>query len=285
MTQSKAVASFLGLAIGDALGAPVEFKEPGEFEPVTGYRHSYVWNIPPGYWTDDTSMAICLAESILDRNTVDATDLLTRFSRWYQHGENSATGRCFDIGNTTRLNIRAFMSKGQTQAPNRSDQSGNGGIMRLAPVALRWWHNTRWAEQMAQAQSETTHGSDECTSCATELAFLLTRAIQGHQVHLELSEHMHHVHEKEIHNSGRAQDTLKAAKWCVGTTRSFEQAVLKAVNLGGDADTIGAVTGQLAGACYGVEAIPEPWLTGLYDAERLKDLAQRLFWASGEEGR
>lgn len=280
MTKSKALASFLGLAIGDALGAPVEFKQPGEFEPVSDYRHSHVWNIPPGYWTDDTSMAICLAESILHRNTVDPRDLLERFGRWYKLGENSSTGRCFDIGNTTAESIKAFLKAGITQAPNLHYQSGNGGIMRLAPVAIRWWHNTRWAEFMAEAQSVTTHGSTECTDCAHELAVILTRAIQGHQVKWELTERLQGLQVTGISNSGRARDTLLAAKWCVATTDGFESAVLKAVNLGGDADTIGAVTGQIAGACYGLEQIPYRWLQELVQKDRLQDLAEQLFEAS-----
>lgn len=281
-TQSRAQACFLGLAVGDALGAPVEFQTPGQFTPVTQYRYSPVWNIPAGYWTDDTSMALCLAESILARDTVDAQDVLTRFARWYQLGENSSTGECFDIGNTTRKNIQQFLSWGITKAPDVVTESGNGGIMRLAPVAVRWWHNTSWAEQMAELQSVTTHGSSECVTCARELVFMLTRAIQGHDVKRELSEQLHHVHARDISNSGRASDTLLAAKWCVATTDCFESAVLKAVNLGGDADTIGAVTGQIAGACYGMEQIPEHWCTGLHDVNRLTDIAQALYWRSGE---
>lgn len=280
-TKSRAVASFLGLAIGDALGAPVEFKEPGEFEPVSDYRYSHVWRIPAGYWTDDTSMAICLAESIVARDTVDAQDLLERFARWYQLGENSSTGRCFDIGTTTRSNIERFLDLGALQAPDMSHQSGNGGIMRLAPVAVRWWHNTRWAEHMAELQSVTTHGSRECVDCATELALILTRAIQGHAVKSELQERLGSLNNKHISNQGRARDTLLAAKWCVATTHSFEEAVLKAVNLGGDSDTIGAVAGQIAGACYGIESIPERWLMGLFDKDRLVNLAEQLYLSSG----
>jgi ADP-ribosyl-[dinitrogen reductase] hydrolase len=280
-TQSRAVASFLGLAIGDALGAPVEFKEPGEFEPVTDYRHSYVWNIPPGYWTDDTSMALCLADSIMERDTVDPKDLLARFGRWYTQGENSATDRCFDIGNTTRTNIELFLKEGVTRAPDLHYQSGNGGIMRLAPVAIRWWHNVSCAAQMAVLQSQTTHGSAECATCASELATLLTKAIQGQPVKVELSRMLAHVPDSHISNSGRARDTLMAAKWCVANTSTFEQAVLRAVNLGGDADTIGAVTGQLAGACYGTEQIPERWMQGLFKVDHITDIARRLYWASG----
>lgn len=279
-TQSRALATFLGLAVGDALGAPVEFKQPGEFTPVTEYRYSPVWHTEPGYWTDDTSMAICLAESILSRNTVDPQDLLERFSRWYLQGENSSTGVCFDIGTTTRSNIEAFLSSGVTQAPDIAYQSGNGGIMRLAPVVIRWWHTSAFAERMAQVQSETTHGSAECIDCASELAVILTKAIQGEPVALQLRERLCMVPLSQISNSGRARSTLLAAKWCVATTDSFESAVLKAVNLGGDSDTIGAVTGQIAGACYGMEAIPAAWLQGLHDLDRLQDLAQQLFWAS-----
>lgn len=279
-TQSRAQACLLGLAIGDALGAPVEFQEPDEFEPITDYRHSYVWNIPPGYWTDDTSMAICLAESIIARNTVDPKDLLERFSRWYQLGENSSMGVCFDIGNTTRTNIEAFLKNGTTQAPDIHHQSGNGGIMRLAPVAIRWWHNTTCAAHMAVLQSQTTHGSAECVSCAQDLAQILTRAMQGEPVLAELKALMACVPASHISNSGRARDTLLAAKWCVGTTDSFESAVRKAVNLGGDADTIGAVTGQIAGACYGMESIPEHWLSGLLHKDRLTHLAHQLYWGS-----
>jgi ADP-ribosyl-[dinitrogen reductase] hydrolase len=281
-TKSRAVASFLGLAIGDALGAPVEFKEPGEFEPVTGYRHSHVWNIPPGYWTDDTSMAICLAECIIERNTVDPKDLLERFGRWYTQGENSATGRCFDIGNTTRTNIEAYLKKGQTVSPNLHYQSGNGGIMRLSPVAIRWWHNISWAAQMAEVQSVTTHGSLECVTCARELTEWLVKAINGDQVHAELNASLANLPAASISNSGRAKDTLLAAQWCVATTDSFESAVLKAVNLGGDADTIGAVTGQLAGAVYGVGSIPPSWMRGLHDVTRLTDLAEQLYWNSAQ---
>lgn len=133
---------------------------------------------------------------------------------------------------------------------------------------------------MAITQSETTHGSLECLDCASELAVILARAIQGEPVASQLRERMSMIPASHITNSGRARDTLLAAKWCVATTESFESAVLKAVNLGGDADTIGAVTGQIAGACYGVEVIPPSWRDGLHQSARLTDLAEQLYWAS-----
>lgn len=276
--QNRALGAFVGLAVGDALGAPVEFKEPGEFTPVTDYAYSYVWHIPPGYWTDDTSMAICLAESIIHLGKLDPTDLLMRFARWYKHGENSATGVCFDIGSTTRSNIERFIQDGvATPAPNLYYQSGNGGIMRLAPVAVRWWRDVYKTQQASITQSITTHGSDECQNCARDLGQLLARGIQGQPVLQELRDTHSLLSSQQISNSGRASDTLMAAKWSVATTNSFEEAVCKAVNLGGDADTIGAVTGQIAGSIYGLDAIPQRWRDQLYDYTRILDLAEMLF--------
>lgn len=276
--QDRALGAFVGLAVGDALGAPVEFKEPGEFKPVTDYAYSYVWQIQPGYWTDDTSMALCLAESIIHKNTVDPDDILQRFVRWYVHGENSSTDRCFDIGSTTRSNIKRYMDQGvYTPAPNIAWQSGNGGIMRLSPVAVRYWQDAEQTSRLSVLQSQTTHGSDECVKCAAELGKLLARAIQGQPVWQELNQKLENYPVTKISNSGQASTTLLAAQWCVATTQNFEDAVCKAVNLGGDADTIGAVTGQIAGGIYGLSGIPERWKQGLYDYARLLDLAQMLF--------
>lgn len=276
--QDRALGAFVGLAVGDALGAPVEFKEPGEFKPVTDYAYSYVWQIQPGYWTDDTSMALCLAESIIHKNTVDPDDILQRFVRWYVHGENSSTDRCFDIGSTARSNIKRYMDQGvYTPAPNIAWQSGNGGIMRLSPVAVRYWQDAEQTSRLSVLQSQTTHGSDECVKCAAELGKLLARAIQGQPVWQELNQKLENYPVTKISNSGQASTTLLAAQWCVATTQNFEDAVCKAVNLGGDADTIGAVTGQIAGGIYGLSGIPERWKQGLYDYARLLDLAQMLF--------
>lgn len=276
--QDRALGAFVGLAVGDALGAPVEFKEPGEFKPVTDYAYSYVWQIQPGYWTDDTSMALCLAESIIHKNTVDPDDILQRFVRWYVHGENSSTDRCFDIGSITRSNIKRYMDQGvYTPAPNIAWQSGNGGIMRLSPVAVRYWQDAEQTARLSVLQSQTTHGSDECVKCAAELGKLLARAIQGQPVWQELNQKLENYTVTQISNSGQASTTLLAAQWCVATTQNFEDAVCKAVNLGGDADTIGAVTGQIAGGIYGLSSIPERWKQGLYDYARLLDIAQMLF--------
>lgn len=281
--NSRAVASFLGLAIGDALGAPVEFEQPGRFAPVVGYRSGGPWNLPAGYWTDDTSMAICVAESIIANNRINPQDLMERFCRWFQYGENSSTGVCFDIGNTTVQALRRFLHRGSYQpAHNLAYLSGNGSIMRLSPVAVCWWREPNQLIDAAVAQSMVTHGSDECVSCCASLATILGAGIRGEPLHQQLAEWASSIDADQVSNSGRAIDTLEAAKWAVGTNSDFSSAVLAAVNLGGDSDTIGAVAGQIAGAIWGMESIPAEWVSGLYQSEKLLSLAQQL-WIKGNE--
>jgi ADP-ribosyl-[dinitrogen reductase] hydrolase len=267
----------MGLAIGDALGSPAEFKEPGEFEPITDMRYSGVWRIPAGYWTDDTSMAICLAESIIEHGEIRHVDILERFCRWYQLGENSSTGRCFDIGNTTRKALTAWINRGDSKgAPTDAWESGNGSIMRLAPVAVKWFRDLDMLQSAARAQSMVTHASESCLNGCEELATLLGRAIRGEDVMTELRSFAN-LQINGVPNTGYVVDTMIAAKWAVGATDNFDDAVLSAVNLGGDSDTIGAVAGQIAGAIYGVSSIRPSWITTLYDTNRLQNLAEMLY--------
>lgn len=280
----RALGSFIGLAVGDALGAPAEFKNFGEYDPITEYTTGGVWNLPKGYWTDDTSMAICLAKSILETGTVDHINLLEYFTRWWLNGENSSTGKCFDIGNTTRQSIHNFnklnMNNGTgskifAPADDNEYLSGNGSIMRLAPVPIKWYDDMVTMKYLCIQQSITTHGSKECQDSCVELGTLISDAINGKDIHTDLIKFAYTL--SSIPNSGRALDTMIAAKWAVGTTSSFKDAVLKAVNIGGDTDTIGAVTGQIAGAMYGYNNIPKEWCDGLYKEDELKELATLLF--------
>ena len=278
--KDRAIGCFIGLAIGDALGCSVEFKEVGEFDPVTEMRYSGVWRIPAGYWTDDTSMALCLADSIIANDSINPTDLLERFARWYQHGENSSTGRCFDIGGTTRKAITEFLkTKTYQPAENRFDLNGNGSIMRLAPVAVRWFREPTVMKQAARLQSMTTHGADACLDSCEELAMVFGSAIsgKGDKVMEKLREFAKDLNPPYVPNSGYVLDTMAAAYWAVGSTDNFNDAVLKAVNLGGDADTIGAVTGMIAGSLYGYSSIKQSWLNDLYKRDYLLDIAEKLY--------
>jgi ADP-ribosyl-[dinitrogen reductase] hydrolase len=274
--RDRALGCFIGLAVGDALGSPAEFKELGEFEPITTMRYSGVWRIPAGYWTDDTSMALCLADSIIEHDAINHLDILERFCRWYQRGENSSTGRCFDIGNTTKRALEAWIHKGiMNGAPTSIWESGNGSIMRLAPVAVRWFRDPTALASAARAQSAVTHGSEPCILGCEELADLLGRAIRGEDVMPKLRAFAAEQLDG-VPNTGYVVDTMISAKWAVGSTASFDDAVLAAANLGGDADTIAAVTGQIAGAIYGLSGIRTEWLETLHDYQRLLELAMRL---------
>jgi ADP-ribosyl-[dinitrogen reductase] hydrolase len=280
--KDRAIGCFMGLAIGDALGCPVEFKDPGEFEPVTNYRYSYVWNIPAGYWTDDTSMALCLADSILATGTIDHEDLMKRFCRWFEKGENSATGRCFDIGTTTRHALMKYVrTKTYEHAEDMYWASGNGSIMRLAPVALRWYNDRQTVVGMSREQGIVTHGSKECIAACEELGTLLGKSIRGEDIMTELQ--LFAADQKIVPNSGRASDTMISAKWAVGSTTNFRDAVLTAVNLGGDSDTIGAVAGQIAGSIYGYDSVPQEWKDGLYDEAKLYAISMALFYQGGTD--
>ena len=277
-TNDRALGCFIGLAVGDALGAPVEFKEVGEFVPVTDYRFGGAFRLPEGYWTDDTSLALCLADSILEKNKIDEFDLLDRFVRWYKLGENSSTGRCFDIGNTTRRALEHFLATAKYRpADDDFDAAGNGSIMRLAPVAIRWFSDNAAIEENALRQGLTTHGAYTCTAACKELGNLLGSAIRGEYIMPKLKLFADNV--VNVPNSGYVVDTMIAAKWAVGSTTNFEDAILAAVNLGGDADTIGAVAGQLAGAIYGLSGIKQDWVNRLHRHEHLINIANKLYEA------
>jgi ADP-ribosyl-[dinitrogen reductase] hydrolase len=292
----RAVGAFLGLAIGDAVGTTVEFLPRDAFTPMTDMVGGGPFRLEAGKWTDDTSMALCLAESLLHDPNLDPYDLMQRFRRWVEFGENSSTGQCFDIGKTTLSAIGRFRRDGNPVAGSTLPRdAGNGSIMRLAPVALRWWHEPLIAERVARRQSEVTHGAAEAVDGCVLLSRILCAAIggQGRQVLVEpidiaLAPAIRAVADgswrpknaHEIASTGYVVHTLEAALWAVGGSNGFEDAILRAVNLGHDADTTGAVAGQIAGAIYGSTGIPARWRHRLYDAQRIADISQRLYEAS-----
>lgn len=273
--RDRAIGAFIGLAVGDAVGTTVEFKEPGEFEPLTDMVGGGVFRLQPGEWTDDTSMALCLADTILATGTVDPFDLMIRFARWYHTGENGSNGKCFDIGTTCVGAIRDFeKAKAYKPAPNLSHLSGNGSIMRLAPVAVRWAYDRQEAIRMAVLQGETTHGSDACREACDKLTGALLDMIHGGDD--GLADHRM-LTLASIPNTGYVVHTMTAATWAFQTTSDFRECILRAANLGGDADTIAAVAGQLAGAKYGLSGIPQDWVDKLAHRDHLLDLANKMF--------
>jgi ADP-ribosyl-[dinitrogen reductase] hydrolase len=295
--RDRALGAFIGLAVGDALGTTLEFEARDRKPPIYDMVGGGPFDLKPGQWTDDTSMALCLADSLIACDGLDERDLMERFCRWYQGGENSCTGGCFDIGITTRSALEHFRQTDDPIAgPTDARTAGNGSIMRLAPAALRYWNAPELLREASRRQSYTTHGANEAVDGCEALSAVLAALIEGTPLtdvlnarYGPFSDGVQRVMDgswrrkarSEIHSSGYVLHTLEAALWAVSETASFSDAVLLAVNLGDDADTVGAVTGQIAGAAYGVSAIPEEWFNRLAWNERLVAIAEQLFGQSG----
>lgn len=292
--------SLLGLAAGDALGASVEFMGRGTFDPVTDMRGGGPHGLEPGQWTDDTSMALCLAESLIERGGFDPVDQLERYVRWRREGHLSSTGDCFDIGNTTSEALSRFERTGDPRSgPTDPNAAGNGSIMRLAPVPLFFAADPAKAAEMSGESSRTTHGAAEAVDGCRYLGALICATVNGaskdeilspNEPPTGLSPKISEVasgsfkskDESEIRGSGYVVESLEAALWAFHNSDSFEEGVLLAVNLGGDADTTGAVYGQIAGAFYGESAIPERWREKLTFRDKIEGFADGLFRLSIE---
>jgi ADP-ribosylglycohydrolase len=172
--------AMLGLAVGDALGTTLEFSPPGSFAPIDDIVGGGPFRLPAGAWTDDTSMALCLAESLVECGGFDAADQMRRYVRWYREGHMSSTGRSFDIGNTTRAALERFEATGDPWCgSNDPFTAGNGSIMRLAPVVLAFAAAPTEAIAMAARSSRTTHGARDAVDGCRYLPALLLGALGG----------------------------------------------------------------------------------------------------------
>jgi ADP-ribosyl-[dinitrogen reductase] hydrolase len=292
--HDRALGCLLGLAVGDAVGAAVEFRARDSFSPLTDMIGGGPFHLAPGEWTDDTTMALCLAESLLVMHTVDQRDLMTRFQGWLERGENTVSGRCFDIGVTTRAAIESFAADGFPAAGSTDARSaGNGSLVRLAPLAI---YSVGLPDEtisaLVQRQSRTTHGALECIHACRLFLSQLLDALSGADKKgalrprvMSLSPKLLFINAGEyktkdrslIKSSGYVVHTLEAALWAIWHTDSFRDAVLTAANLGDDADSVAAVAGQMAGALYGASAIPTAWRMRLAWHDRIEILADALF--------
>ncbi len=296
--RSRFRGCLLGLAVGDALGTTLEFRAPGSFAPLTDMIGGGPFGLQPGQWTDDTSMALCLAHSLLHCRGFDAVDQMNRYCNWYRHGYMSSTGECFDIGGTVSQALEAYLRSGDPFSGSQAESSaGNGSLMRLAPVAMYYAHSPlATVATMAADSSRTTHAAAEAVDACMLFAAQLRMALAGHDKQaillghgatpdapaiaaLALRDHVA-VDATAIRGSGYVVDALSAALWCFATTDDYASAVLKAANLGDDADTTAAICGQLAGAYYGLEGIPAGWRQTLHDAAMLLAVADDLLQAA-----
>lgn len=283
----------LGLAAGDAVGTTLEFRMRGSFEPITDMVGGGTFRLKPGEWTDDTSMALCLAASLTERKGFDAKDQMDRYVRWLKEGYMSSNGRCFDIGNTVAGALTWYRQAGEPYAGSEHRRrAGNGSLMRLAPVVLYFSRAPREeALKFAELSSRTTHGARECLDACRLFAEMLLRALEGAPKEAILFDHepglapniaaiargdYRDKTEARIRGTGYVVASLEAALWCFLNTDSFEAAILRAANLGDDADTTAAICGQIAGAYYGESAIPRHWLERLVMADEIRAMADRL---------
>lgn len=303
----------IGLVVGDALGVPVEFKTRKEIEknPITSMREYGTHNQPMGVWSDDTSLTLALLDSIIQCKTVNYIDIMDKFSSWLLYGEYTALGEVFDVGNATS---KAIMNYGHGVEPIECGgvsecENGNGSLMRILPLAFYLCNHEEldFYDQMFLIHnvSSLTHrhvislmGCGIYTMVAknliSERRFLKESIRDGIQkafdfydrlpeynaIHcydrLRSLDQFQKLPDNQIYSSGYVVHTLEAAIWCLLNTMSYKQCVLKAVNLGDDTDTVGAVTGGLAGIYYGAESIPKEWTDVIVKREYIKGLCDEL---------
>lgn len=303
--RSRARGCLVGLAVGDALGAAVEFQPSGTFAPVTGMRDGGPHGLEAGEWTDDTAMALALADSI---RTVgwDLTDQARRYVDWWETGKYSVNGRCFDIGGTTAAALGRFRASGDAQRSGlvAPDTAGNGSIMRLAPVAIAGSHrfpaDVAGLAGLCVESSLPTHRAPQAVSACAVLGVMLAGLVEGvgrhsvtdpgwriwdavrsvRELHPEVETVISGTYLRkqppDIVGSGYVVRSLEAALWAFSREEEFGPAVLAAVNLGDDADTTGAVCGQLAGAHSGMESIDPDWLATLAGFDEIVAVADAL---------
>ena len=291
----------LGLATGDALGTTLEFKPPGSFEPITDMVGGGPFDLQPGQWTDDTSMALCLATSLVECSGFDPMDQMQRYLRWVGQGYLSSTGTCFDFGRTVARALAKFVRYHDPYSGSTDpDTAGNGSLMRLAPVPMYFAGDAAEAIDRAADSSRTTHAAHEAVDACRYYAGLLVGALRGEDKDTLLSPHycpveglwerdplvdgiarvaggsFKRLDPPDIKGTGYVVEALEAALWAFHRSDDFREGALLAVNLGHDADTTGAIYGQIAGAHDGAESIPATWRAQLTMLTEITTLADQL---------
>ena len=309
LSPDRARGCLLGLAIGDALGTSVEFSPRGTFPPLVDIVGGGPFNLQAGQWTDDTAMALCLAQSLIEKQAFDPIDQLERYVRWWRDGYMSCTGRCFDIGRTVGSALARFENTREPYPGDSDPQSaGNGSIMRLAPVVIFHAGLPRKAIDFGAASSRTTHRAKEAVDGCRYMASLLVGFLQGRSREEVLEPDYEAVpglwdaeplerkiarirrgsfkerQPPQVRGTGYVVASLEAALWAFWNSRDFREGALLGVNLGDDADTTGAVYGQIAGAAYGMAGIPAEWLDKLAWRDRIVAMADALVTKRRDHG-
>lgn len=291
----------VGLAVGDALGTTLEFKSPGSFTPIDDMVGGGPFRLEPGQWTDDTSMALCLAESLIEKSGFDPLDQCNRYVDWMMNGHLSSNGCCFDVGCTVSRALGDFRKSGNPfSGPSDVYDAGNGSIMRLAPVPMYYANDAEQAIHLSGESSRTTHQTTACIDACRYMAGLLVSLLNGQDKDCVLSPLCHpskgqwqsgeldpkiekiavgsfiDKQAQDIRGTGYVVQSLEAALWAFHHSTCFREGALLAVNLGDDADTTGAIYGQIAGAFYGYESIPAEWRERITNADLIRNFARQL---------
>ena len=262
MDKDKVKGMLWGLIVGDAFGSPIQFMSKDNHPWITEMVPCPVFHLPAGYWTDDGSMAMCIMDSFVRKGGYDLQDIGNTFVKWRDQGYlSSIDGLAFDIGNATYDAISAI--KRGSLANGEESSQGNGSIMRFAPSYLIGkWADERGLQSASVVMhevSDLTHRSARVRKVVDRFSAILDEHLAGRRTTAVST----YATRDEVNNSGWAVSTLEAALWAFNTTASFEDGLVAAVNLGGDADSIGAVYGQVAGAYYGFNAIPGRWVKAI----------------------
>ncbi|MFA6505280.1 MAG: ADP-ribosylglycohydrolase family protein [Treponemataceae bacterium] len=311
MPANKVRDALLGLAVGDALGVPHEFRPRHELErnPISGMDGWGTWNRPPGTWSDDASLSFCLAETLC--SGYDLRDLAARIVDWRDNGYWTADGIAFSVGRAVESavsRLRTSTAHPASAGLRRERDNGNGSLMRVLPAAFfvrgkpsdeRAWitaeissltHGHRRAQLACIFYVELADGLlngrtpfDAYQIAAVEFSARFAGEGEIRRFERILSGKLHTLERKDVLSSGYVVDALESSVWCLLTTGDYRTATLEAVNLGGDTDTVGSLTGGLAGIAYGAGSIPSEWLATLSRKDDIIDLADRLAAKLGYE--
>ena len=270
--RDRAKGALWGLIIGDCLGSPVEFRSRTDHKWIDQMEPCPHWNLPKGYLTDDSSMAFCIMQAFIDHpKGFNPEHVAKHFANWMLHGEWSCTDNAFDVGTSCRNGIWDYVHAKSLKNGDEHSQ-GNGGIMRFAPswfVARKLFAAKGEQTALMHDINDVTHNSSVARKTITTLAEVFDEHIAaGRRTAIETTA----KDWRTANNSGWCVSTLDTALWAVNTTSNFRDTLVAAVNLGGDADTIGAVCGQIAGSYYGFSSIPKRWLTDIKDWQKVNAL-------------
>ena len=280
--RDKCKGAIMGLAVADALGSVIEFAPKFGHHWVDQMEECKVWHNPKGYVTDDTSMALNIMQGYLyDPEHYHVRNVAKAFVRWMDDGQWSATGNCFDIGSSCSSGLRAFKRSGSLV--NGTDFSrGCGGIMRFAPSWMVEYKVS--GDKMANRRmgamldiNNIDHYNYECIGAISKLANIFNEHLLDNRRTRELC---HYKSWREASGGFDAEGCLETALWSFNYTRNFRDAVVACINIGGDADSCGAVCGQIAGSYYGYKSIPKAWLTDLHDREKIEAFTDRFLDAT-----